>query len=122
MILHLGMSRRQGQPQHHMPEMLLVATGSSGCSFLPSIGSLSIFGKELRGFVKELAFAILPYSFFPIIFLSYFISLMWFLKEMRIKLPHSFSISPEIAFEPVGQFLRNLTARHKSQIHQALAH
>lgn len=41
---------------------------------------------------------------------------------MRIKLPQPLSISPEIAFEPVGQFLRNLTAGHKSQIHQALAH
>lgn len=48
--VHLGMSRRRGQPQqlqHQLPEMLLVATASLGCSFLSSIGSLSIFGKEL---------------------------------------------------------------------------
>lgn len=37
-------------------------------------------------------------------------------------MPQPLSISPEIAFEPAGQFLRNLTAEHKSQIHQALAH
>lgn len=47
---------------------------------------------------------------------------MWFLKEMRIKLSHPLSISPKIAFEPVGQLLTNLTARHKSQIHQVPAH
>lgn len=43
-------------------------------------------------------------------------------QEMGKKLPQALSISPEIAFERVGQFLRSLTAGHKSQIQQALSH
>lgn len=40
---------------------------------------------------------------------------------MRIKLSHPLSMSPKIAFEPAGQLLTYLTARHKSQILQVPA-
>lgn len=129
MILHLGMSRRQGLPQPHMLERLMVATGFSSFSFLSSVGSFSILCKELRGFVLELWFASLQCSSCPIVFsfcrrwvLCCFVSSMWFLKEMRLKLLLPLSFSPTIAFEPVEQLLTNITARHKSQMHQVPAH
>ena len=104
-----------------------MAAGSSGCSLISAIGSLSILGKELRRFAQELRFAVLQYSFFPSF--SFFLEtgpLLFHIfnmvsQRMNIKLLHPLSTFPKIAFEPVGQLLTNLTARHKSQICQVPA-